>query len=91
MSDCNLNSCKQENKIYELQKELHELKTKQAVSNNTIETIKGDIRDVKQEIEILISKLEARFDKLTSYQNKLVWFNMTTSVGMLGNLILNLL
>jgi hypothetical protein len=46
---------------------------------------------MNKELEKLWEKIECKFDKVTSANNKLVWFTMTSAVGMLGNLLMNLL
>lgn len=88
---CNQSNCIQSEKINEIQKQLFKVEINNAVNKNNISVLKGDIESMNNIIEKIGVRLEERFDKITGSFNKLVWFNMTTSVGILGNLIIMLI
>ena len=77
--------------VREIELKLHELTTENAVLKTKVNNLEGAFNDMKEDIGKLGEKIDETFKQLSGAYNKLVWFTMTSAVGMLGNIALSLL
>jgi len=69
---CNQSKCIYNEKIDEMQNKISALTICDAVNKTNIQNIKGEIDTMNKELEKLWEKIECKFDKVTSANNKLV-------------------
>jgi len=83
-------TCVQKETIIELQKQIQQLITNDAVKNNEINNLKGDVETMAENINKLAEKLDRTFDKLDSNLNKIVWFGLSTSIGLVISITISI-
>lgn len=74
-----------------IKEEIHIIETKQAVQESAINTVKGDIQEMKTDIKELGSKMDKNFENQDNKSSKIIWFIMATALGTLINIALVLI
>jgi hypothetical protein len=85
-----VNSTKNDN-IYLQDKTIQELYTRIALAENNILNLERKIEGMNDSINKISSKMEANFEKLSNSFNKIVWFGLSTSIGIIITIATNLI